>query len=437
MREGRSLPYFERAGMKPTLFIRDRVKRSVILSITFLIMVSVTALMPRVQSIAARFINEAQRPRGGHPQKTAKRPAPKSPSVTYTRFSHHTHVTQQKLACDSCHKFPTKNWNEVRKGSAAFPDVSDFPEHSACLTCHRAQFFARERPAPAICSNCHMNVTPRDTSRFLFPSLGDIATAGVKTRDCVSEFQVSFPHDKHLDVVSLNMPGNGLKARTGFIAVSWQQKKDQPTEPKSCPVCHQTYLPQGKSDEEYLTKPTKNLGDKFWLKKGTFKTIPNNHTTCFSCHNQDLGIAPAASDCNVCHKLKPAQASGISDFDPNLAEQMSIIDNRIIATWRHRFSSGTYRHEGGDHPSVSCLSCHQVGTMNTLEPRTLKVAVKTCGGAEGCHITATTDDGGILNYEMDQKKSNPNFVCSKCHISFGKSAVPLTHIQAVSAVKKS
>ena len=75
--------------------------------------------------------------------------------------------------------------------------------------------------------------------------------------------------------------------------------------------------------------------------------------------------------------------------------------------------------------------------MNTLESRTLKVAVKTCGGAEGCHITATTDDGGILNYEMDQKKSNPSFVCTKCHISFGKSAVPVTHIQAVNALKKS
>jgi hypothetical protein len=26
--------------------------------------------------------------------------------------------------------------------------------------------------------------------------------------------------------------------------------------------------------------------------------------------------------------------------------------------------------------------------------------------AEGCHITATSDDGGILNFEIDQKKEN-------------------------------
>src|SRR5216684_7852012 len=93
-----------------------------------------------------------QRPR---PQK--KVAAPKRPRVDYTKFSHQTHAVAQKLACSSCHKVPAKNWKEVRKGDAAFPDVSDFPEHAACLTCHREQFFARERPAPAICSNCHVN----------------------------------------------------------------------------------------------------------------------------------------------------------------------------------------------------------------------------------------------------------------------------------------
>jgi len=76
-----------------------------------------------------------------------------APAIDYKSFSHSTHVTKQKLACDSCHKFPTKNWKEVRKGDAAFPDVAEFPEHSSCLN-PRQQFFARERPAPKICSNC-------------------------------------------------------------------------------------------------------------------------------------------------------------------------------------------------------------------------------------------------------------------------------------------
>jgi hypothetical protein len=93
--------------------------------------------------------------------------------IDYASFSHSTHVTKQKLACDSCHKFPTKNWKEVRKGDAAFPDVAEYPEHASCLQCHRQQFFARERPVPKICSNCHVKATPIDTSRHPFPSLGE------------------------------------------------------------------------------------------------------------------------------------------------------------------------------------------------------------------------------------------------------------------------
>src|SRR5260370_23354083 len=176
----------------------------------FIIMSFVALSAAHLLSTAASVARSHESPLGSRPQKgTQSRVAPKR-RANYSQFSHATHVLQQKLACDSCHKFPTKNWNEVRKGSAAFPDVSDFPEHSACLTCHRAQFFARERPAPDICSNCHVNVTPRDTPRFLFPSLDDIATAGAQTRDFASEFQVSFPHDKHLDVVSFNAPDNSL-----------------------------------------------------------------------------------------------------------------------------------------------------------------------------------------------------------------------------------
>jgi cytochrome c len=56
------------------------------------------------------------------------------------------------------------------------------------------------------------------------------------------------------------------------------------------------------------------------------------------------------------------------------------------------------------------------------------VPVKSCGGAEGCHVTATTDDGGILNYEIDQRKANERFVCVKCHLAFGAKPVPVSHV---------
>jgi len=380
------------------------------------------------------------------PRRPPKASTPPKPKIDYTKFSHQTHAVAQKLACNSCHKVPSKNFKEFRKGDAAFPDVTDFPEHSSCLSCHKEQFFARERPAPSICSNCHIAVTPKDTARWLFPSLGDVTDPKLKRRVFVSEFGVGFPHDKHIDVVGLNrIPFRGglAAALSGSsptlndvttVAVSFQEKKPAP--PKSCPVCHQTYQPQGNSSEEYVTKPPKNIGDAFWLKKGTFKTIPDSHTICFTCHSADSGIAPEPKDCNTCHKLiQPMQLK--VDFDPQLAATMGITDKMMLARWSRRISSGAFRHEGGEHPDLSCLNCHNVAsaTFSTIDPNTLKVPVRSCGGADGCHITATTDDGGALNFEIDSKKKDPNFVCTKCHVTFGKERLPENHPQAIPTPK--
>ena len=60
------------------------------------------------------------------------------------------------------------------------------------------------RPLPSICSNCHVAVTPRNTVRFLFPSLGDVTDPSRPRRDSVSEFAVHFPHETHLEVVGRN-----------------------------------------------------------------------------------------------------------------------------------------------------------------------------------------------------------------------------------------
>lgn len=357
------------------------------------------------------------------PARRSARP-PQKPRPNYSDFSHVTHVTNQKLACGSCHKFPTANWKEVRKGDAAFPDVAEFPEHATCLNCHRQQFFARERPAPRICANCHVGVTPKKTERFLFPSLGDVADASKTQRDFVSEFAVNFPHETHLEVVSRNAPPVG----PAFVAVSWNRQQPAPA---NCGVCHQTYQPQGKSSEEYFTKPPKDLGDQFWLKKGTFKTSPNSHTGCFTCHNAESGIAPASADCQVCHKLADLTVKINTDFDPRMPAIMAANDRVILSAWQTRISAGAFRHEGGSHPDLACADCHPPARLNTVDVQTLKVPVRSCGGAEGCHATATLDEGGALNFEIDQKKKNSSFVCTKCHINFGKQSVPASHVSAI------
>ena len=314
----------------------------------------------------------------------------------YSDFSHTTHVGKEKLACGSCHKVPTKNWKEVRKGDAAFPDVADFPEHASCLNCHRQQFFARERPVPKICSNCHVKATPTDTTRYPFPSLGEAFLVTAKATNFVSEFRVFFPHDKHSDA--------------------------------DCADCHQTYQSQGKSDDEFVTKPPKDIGDAFWLKKGTFKTRPLNHATCFACHNAESEVAPLPANCDTCHKTAINEKT-TADFDQKLAGTIGVTDWWTLTAWRNRISAGAFRHE--THTDVKCAQCHNVAAMNTTSDRMQKVPVKSCGGAEGCHITATLDDGGILNYEIDQKNKSATFVCTKCHIAFGGKPVPESHRSAI------
>ncbi len=190
--------------------------------------------------------------------------------VDYSRFSHLNE--NHKLECQTCHKFPSQNWKLVRKESDAFPDIAEFPDHQSCIECHRKQFFARERPAPRICSNCHVKASPRDTSRFPFPSLGEQFFASAKGRDFLSEFKVSFPHDKHQDT--------------------------------ECASCHETYKPQGDAEDEFVTKPPQNHGDAFWLKKGTFKSLPLTHSNCFTCHNQESELAPTATELR---QLSPAR----------------------------------------------------------------------------------------------------------------------------------
>ena len=329
------------------------------------------------------------------PTQSRRRPATrkKTPSI-YASFSHATHVTKQKLACDSCHKVPTSNWKAVRQGDAAFPDVVEFPDHSSCLNCHRQQFFARERPAPAICSNCHVAVTPRETARWPFPSLGESFLATARAQGFVSEFHVAFPHPKHTD--------------------------------NDCGDCHTTYQPQDKSDDEFVTKPPKNIGDAFWLKKGTFKTRPLTHATCFTCHNAESELAPLPKNCESCHK--PVQQNRRADFDQKLADTIGVKDWWTLTAWRNRISAGAFRHEV--HGEVKCAQCHQAMISNAAGTK-VTVPVTSCGGAEGCHVTATADEGGILNYEIDERKKNASFACSKCHLVYGREAVPANHLSAI------
>jgi hypothetical protein len=337
-----------------------------------------------------------------------------NPKAKYSEFHHDTKA--HRFDCGTCHKFPSSNWKQVRDEKAAFPDITDYPKHESCLRCHMQQFFRGARPA--ICSNCHTNPGPRGGNRFPYPNPRELFDKSPKAVGHESDFVVAFPHDKHIDIVSQ------AAHDTRFVNASYTRRLAE----ESCAVCHQTMAPQDKSEEEFFTKPPPKWGDAFWLKKGTFKTAPTGHTVCFTCHTAETGIMPTGDKCASCHTLKPKQPP--ADFDPAAARTMGVTDKVMLDAWKNRHSAGRFRHEWFSHAEAACATCHSVATMNTADPVTTRVAVSSCAT---CHATPTSDDGGALNFEIDSRKADPKFQCTKCHVVFGRSAIPDSHTKALAA----
>ena len=150
--------------------------------------------------------------------------------IDYTKFSHSTQ--KHRSTCNSCHKI-------------SFPDITDYPSHNACVSCHRPQFFKGARPP--ICSVCHSKTSPRDDVRFAF-----------RNPATKLQFDVEFPHDRHQDVIAM------------AFAHAPQQNYN------NCTICHGS-------------------------RSAMFKAAPTDHSSCFNCHWKSQ--EPVAANCNGCHKL--------------------------------------------------------------------------------------------------------------------------------------
>jgi hypothetical protein len=355
----------------------------------------------------------------GAQRRRAPRRAAAPARVEPARFAHTTPA--HRRACDTCHAFPSANWKEARAGEEGFPDATEFPRHASCLECHRKQFFASERPAPKICSVCHVAVTPRETARNPFPNPVERFRRSARARDFVSAFRVSFPHAKHLEMLASARPGPS----SPFLRATLRPQDANAV----CATCHQTYQPQGESGDEYATPMPKDF-DGFWLKKGTFKTMPEGHAKCFECHSLDSGLSPAPSDCAACHVLLEGAAGAQTDFDDAVAKRMGVDDPYTLKVWRRRDASATFPHDGGLHTEVGCTSCHDVAAMDAARGKA-QIRIQSCGGDMGCHITATPDEGGALTFEVDRRKGDAGFACAKCHVAYAKRPIPPAHAEAV------
>lgn len=170
--------------------------------------------------------------------------------VDYSKFSHSTKKHQAE--CKTCHVVPTKEWTKASK----FPDIVDYPDHAACVSCHRPQFFKGARPQ--ICSVCHMKTSPRDEARYAFRKPASRL-----------QFTIEFPHDRHQDVIARL---SSERQRVDLAHAAPQQQQNY----NNCTICHAA-------------------------KTTTFKAAPADHGACFNCHWKSQ--QPVAANCNGCHKL--------------------------------------------------------------------------------------------------------------------------------------
>jgi hypothetical protein len=306
----------------------------------------------------------------------------------YSKFSHLSHMPPRRaLACSSCHEIPTRGSVNVR----GYPDVADYPDHDACVRCHRQQFFTGARPS--ICTICHTRVSPRDDARFPF-----------RKPESARQFTIEFPHDKHQDVIAQDQlpgeadPGLPMLLRVmhaSFIPIYARATDEQPQQYNNCSICHETNQ----------REPRQRRGgwpDTFVPQPATFKTVPSSHASCFDCHwkNQE----PTSKDCAGCHKAAPTPY--------------------VATDWPKR-TSPKFTHAREQHVA-ECTVCHiNITKASSLRGLTPDVPITSC---KDCHLRSTDKDTVTIQKEMEQRKSDPNFVCAKCHTSEkGRLPAPPSH----------
>ena len=227
-------------------------------------------------------------------------------AVDYTKFSHST--PKHKAACNTCHNPPTKNWTKA----STFPDIADYPDHDACVSCHRAQFFRGARPP--ICSVCHSKTSPRDDVRYTF-----------RKPQSKLQFAIEFPHDRHQDLI------NG------------------------CTTCHAQPSVAAKP-------PPSGWIDSYTPPLATFKASPADHSSCFSCHWKSQ--EPVATNCNGCHKLAtpyvavnlPARISLKFMHDGGGEKKQHVAE--CTTCHINITKSATSRGLKPDVPITACTECH-------------------------------------------------------------------------------
>ena len=333
-----------------------------------------------------------------------------------------------KLDCADCHTIQSPSAPD-KISAATKPSVEGYPYHDSCVRCHRQQFF--RGGSPQICTVCHTRSSPRLTARDLypFPKQGDEQVA--------REFPGYFPHSLHQSVIA-RRGAEGEPAREdgrnwSFARASFKTPEDAPPAQvlDNCATCHLT--------DERAPAEIAVGGTEVTFKpeaKGTFKTVPAGHASCFNCHWQSQ--PPLKDDCAGCHlsqgeytKRKRA-ASEAAQLPGLLSPAAAGWFKTWPAAWPKRLSI-KFRHETPNH-DIGCTTCHiNITQMETLNIPKADVPIATCAP---CHISTSPvlrKEGGNLTIfsemaEEAKDTGNKTYTCIGCHTSvIGRERPPCSH----------
>ncbi|HEV2802977.1 MAG TPA: cytochrome c3 family protein [Pyrinomonadaceae bacterium] len=393
--------------------------------ITLIVVVSITTMISVYTRVASKEAGEettaAEAAQGSGARRTTQRRrtqrrTPAAPRVDYSRFSHATKGHFEN--CNSCHLIP----------SFEKPDVADYPDHPACINCHRQQFFRGARPV--ICSNCHTVTGPRNEARFSFPKPNQR-----------TQFSDIFPHANHIKTTMLSQFKKNMESRGNLQA--------------TCNYCHKETL-----------NPVVPGAPNAAVRQATFMDTPTTHSSCFGCHWQK-GVEnreqpPLATECSGCHnnnaksmfqttalqtaitaspavqttqtkppaantnteaaKLTPAmlQRRGLSPTHQTLlslrvsAKFLHVINHTDAKADPHR----TKLNDEKKQVSITCLSCHTAARKaSTLEyMRQNPVQLMSCS-TSACHtsIASGIDRKRSVFGELLERSKDPKFDCAYCH----------------------
>lgn len=299
----------------------------------------------------------------------------------------HSTSAHKKLDCSSCHKNPTSNWAAVR----GYPDVADFPGHTACNSCHSGRQFLN------LCSACHTpGSTPKSAPRYPFPTKGNS-----------QEFNTIFPHNTHQDIIASNTRRSDV-AVSHFINANFRGPVVLDDKPQfnNCAICHQTTasLPKLAARTPATERPLADAAvDSFVPKPNFFKDMPSGHATCFACHFQ--GVQPTGMNCAGCHSLATRH-----------------FESTVVKRYSFKFD-----HQQKEHSVRDCMTCHLRISQNA-DVRTMKDADVPFVACISCHNHSEDISKEVAKRKESADKGLAPFQCIYCHTpAVGRFPLPPSH----------